>query len=200
MDPVAVVGMAVLLPGAPDLDTYWRNLRDGVDSISQAPADRWEPDLYRPQARTSDPEAIYCRRGGFVDELAEIDVASFGIMPTSVEGTEPDQLIALRVAAAAIADSGGESRLPDRDRVGVVLGRGGYLTPGVARLNQRVRTVHQLVRTLGELVPDLGADQLDRVRSAFAAQLGPSRPESAIGLVPNLAAWPTPWTPPARPR
>ncbi|HEX4221348.1 MAG TPA: beta-ketoacyl synthase N-terminal-like domain-containing protein, partial [Pseudonocardiaceae bacterium] len=184
MEPVAVVGMAVLLPGAPDLDTYWRNLREGVDAISEAPANRWEPDLYRPK----DPEAIYCRRGGFVDEFAEIDVASFGIMPTSVDGTEPDQLIALRVAAAAIADGGGEARLPDRDRVGVVLGRGGYLTPGVARLNQRVRTVHQLVRTLGELVPDIGAEQLERVRSAFAAQLGPSRPESAIGLVPNLAA------------
>jgi 3-oxoacyl-(acyl-carrier-protein) synthase/malonyl CoA-acyl carrier protein transacylase/phosphopantetheinyl transferase len=188
MEPIAVVGMAVLLPGAPDLDTYWRNLREGVDAISVAPADRWAPELYRPDARDSDPEAIYCRRGGFVDEFAEIDAASFGIMPTSVEGTEPDQLIALRVAAAAIADSGGEARLPDRDRVGVVLGRGGYLTPGVARLNQRVRTVHQLVRTLGELVPDLGAAQLDRVRSAFAAQLGPSRPEAAIGLVPNLAA------------
>jgi acyl transferase domain-containing protein/phosphopantetheinyl transferase len=188
MEPVAVIGMAVLLPGAPDLDTYWRNLRNGVDAISQAPPDRWEPDLYRPEARTTDPEAIYCRRGGFVDEFAEIDVASFGIMPNSVDGTEPDQLIALRVAAAAIADSGGESCLPDRDRIGVVLGRGGYLTPGVARLNQRVRTVHQLVRTLGELVPDLGAAELDRVRSAFSAQLGPSRPESAIGLVPNLAA------------
>ena len=188
MEPVAVIGMAVLLPGAPDLDTYWRNLRDGVDAISETPPDRWEPDLYRPEARATDPEAIYCRRGGFVDEFAEIDVASFGIMPTSVDGTEPDQLIALRVAAAAIADSGGESRLPDRDRIGVVLGRGGYLTPGVARLNQRVRTVHQLVRTLGELAPDLGAAQLDRVRSAFTAQLGPSRPESAIGLVPNLAA------------
>lgn len=186
MAPVAVVGMAVLLPGAPDLDTYWRNLRDGVDAISQAPEDRWAPELYRPGA--TDPEAIYCRRGGFVDEFAEVDAASFGIMPASVDGTEPDQLIALRVAAAAIADSGGEARLPDRDRVGVVLGRGGYLTPGVARLNQRVRTVHQLVRTLGELVPDLGADQLDRVRSAFSAQLGPSRPEAAIGLVPNLAA------------
>ena len=187
-NPVAVVGMAVLLPGAPDLATYWRNLRDGVDAISAAPADRWDPDLYRPHARDREPEAIYCRRGGFVDEFAEIDVASFGIMPTSVEGTEPDQLIALRVAAAAVADAGGESRLPDRDRVGVVLGRGGYLTSGIARLNQRVRTAHQLVRTLGELLPDLGAEQLDQVRSAFAAQLGPSRPESAIGLVPNLAA------------
>ena len=29
-DGVAIVGMAVLLPGAPDLGTYWRNLVDGI--------------------------------------------------------------------------------------------------------------------------------------------------------------------------
>lgn len=33
-------------------------------------------------------------------------------------GTEPDQLIALEVVADAIADAGGEDRLPDRDRIG----------------------------------------------------------------------------------
>ncbi|MGO4758393.1 polyketide synthase, partial [Streptomyces sp. 2MCAF27] len=131
---------------------------------------------------------VYCRRGGFVDGLAEVEVTRFGIMPASVQGTEPVQLIALHVAAAAVADAGGEERLPDRGRVGVVLGRGGYLTPGLVRLDQRVRTAHQLVRTLGELLPDLGADQLERVRAAFTERLGPDRPEAAIGLVPNLAA------------
>nr|WP_244199514.1 beta-ketoacyl synthase N-terminal-like domain-containing protein [Amycolatopsis thailandensis] len=40
-------------------------------------------------------------------------------------GAESDQLIALRVAAQAIADAGGEQRLPaDRQRTGVILGRG----------------------------------------------------------------------------
>jgi acyl transferase domain-containing protein/phosphopantetheinyl transferase (holo-ACP synthase) len=105
-----------------------------------------------------------------------------------VPGTEPDQLIALHVAAAALADAGGEARLPDRHRIGVVLGRGGYLTPGLVRLDQRVRTAHQLVRTLGELLPDLDAGQLERVREAFTERLGPDRPESAIGLLPHLAA------------
>jgi acyl transferase domain-containing protein/phosphopantetheinyl transferase len=192
-DGIAIVGMAALLPGAGDLDAYWRNLRDGVDSITEAPLDRWDHELYRarntPADRSGAPDRIYCRRGGFVDELAEVDVASFGIMPTSVEGTEPDQLIALRVAAQAVADCGGEDWLPgQRERVGVVLGRGGYLTPGIARLDQRVRTAHQLVHTLGELLPELGAEQLAAVREAFTDRLGPTRPEAAIGLVPNLAA------------
>ena len=186
----AIVGMAVLLPGAADLDTYWRNLLDGTDAITDVPEGRWDADYYRPESAAGPATAaqVYCRRGGFVDALAEVEVTRFGIMPTSVAGTEPDQLIALKVAAQAIADAGGEDRLPDRHRVGVVLGRGGYLTPGLVRLDQRVRTAGQLVRTLGELLPDLTPGQLDRVRTAFTDRLGPESPESAIGLVPNLAA------------
>ncbi|MEU9957761.1 beta-ketoacyl synthase N-terminal-like domain-containing protein [Streptomyces sp. NPDC050982] len=188
--PVAIVGMAVLLPGAADLDAYWRNLLAGTDAITDVPDGRWDADYYRPDSATGPAVAdqVYCRRGGFVDGLADVEVTRFGIMPNSVPGTEPDQLIALNVAAAALADAGGEDRLPDRHRIGVVLGRGGYLTPGLVRLDQRVRTAGQLVRTLGELLPDLDAGQLDRVRAAFTERLGPDSPESAIGLVPNLAA------------
>ncbi|MCZ0990457.1 polyketide synthase [Streptomyces diastatochromogenes] len=188
--PVAVVGMAVLLPGAAGLDAYWRNLRDGVDAIGDVPEGRWDAGYYRPgsAAEPAVADRIYCRRGGFVDGLAEVEVTRYGIMPASVPGTEPDQLIALDVAAAALADAGGTDRLPGRDRIRVALGRGGYLTPGLVRLDQRVRTAGQLVRTLGELLPELSSAQLDRVREAFTERLGPDSPESAIGLVPNLAA------------
>ncbi|MCX5262482.1 type I polyketide synthase [Streptomyces sp. NBC_00199] len=188
--PVAIVGMSVLLPGAAGLDAYWRNLRDGVDAIGEAPEGRWDAAFYRP-GTAADPavaDRVYTRRGGFVDGLAQVEVTRFGIMPNSVAGTEPDQLIALHVASAALEDAGGADRLPERGRVGVVLGRGGYLTPGLVRLDQRVRTAGQLVRTLGELLPDLTDRQLDRVRAAFTERLGPDSPESAIGLVPNLAA------------
>lgn len=184
---IAIVGMAVLLPGAADLEAYWRNLVAGVDAITDVPAGRWDASFYDPQA-VGRSDRVYCRRGGFVDELAEVEVTQFGIMPNSVAGTEPDQLIALKVVADAIADAGGEDRLPDRDRIGVILGRGGYLTPGLSRGSQRVRTANQLVRTLGELLPDLGAEHIERVRQAFVQQLGPDDPEQAIGLVPNLTA------------
>ncbi|MFF1379715.1 beta-ketoacyl synthase N-terminal-like domain-containing protein [Streptomyces sp. NPDC058308] len=180
MTDVAIVGMAVLLPGAPDLAAYWQNLVAGADAIAEAPGHRWDAALY--------PERIYCRRGGFVDEFASVDAVGFGVLPDSVHGTEPDQLIALQVAARAIADAGGEERLPGRDRVGVVLGRGGYLTPAQARNDQRVRTARQLRLTLGELLPELSPARLARIEEAFAGQLGPDRPEAAIGLVPNLAA------------
>ncbi|MER7176986.1 beta-ketoacyl synthase N-terminal-like domain-containing protein [Streptomyces mesophilus] len=184
--PVAIVGMAVTLPGAGDLESYWRNLVDGTDALSEVPAGRWDSEAYFDPAGGR-PDAVYCRRGGFVDGIADFDPTAFGIMPGSVAGTEPDQLIALRTAAAALADT--RSALPsDRARVGVVLGRGGYLTSGLARLDQRLRTSAQLVRTLRELLPELGEDRLGLVRDAFQDALGPEGPESVIGLVPNFAA------------
>ncbi|MEU8824635.1 beta-ketoacyl synthase N-terminal-like domain-containing protein [Streptomyces sp. NPDC048636] len=189
--PVAIVGMSVLFPGAPGLDAYWRNLLGGVDAITDVPAGRWDAAYYTPGSTgggAAGPDRVYCRRGGFVDEFAEVEAVRFGITPSSVSGTEPDQLIALKVAAEALDDAGGPDRLPAPERVGVVLGRGGYLTPGLARLDQRVRTAHQLTHTLAELLPGLRDEVLDRVRSAFVERLGPDRPEAAIGLVPNLAA------------
>src|SRR6185503_5110159 len=89
------------------------------------------------------------------------------------------------VAAAALADAGGTIA---RDRAGVILGRGAYLTPGMARLANRVRMSEQLATTLHELLPDLGAETVDKIRAAFRASAGELGPEAAIGLVPNLAA------------
>lgn len=185
-DDVAIVGIGCIFPAAPDTTTFWRNIHDGVDAISDVPPGRWDPVFFDPEA--TGPDRLYCRRGGFVDELATFDPARFGIMPVAVEGTEPDQLLALATAAAALADAGNPQHEVAPDRVGVVIGRGGYLTPGAARLAQRTTTAQQLVEALRSLLPDLDEARLDAIRAEFQTRLGPVHPESSIGLVPNLAA------------
>jgi acyl transferase domain-containing protein/phosphopantetheinyl transferase len=185
---VAIVGMAAVFPGAPDLATYWSNILAGVDAIADAPESRWDSSYYDPAAATTRRgDRLYCRRGGFIEEIT-FDPTRFGIMPVAVSGAEPDQLIALRVAADALADAGDEDWLGDRSRVGVIVGRGGYINAGMVRLAERVRTANQLVATLRELLPDLGEAELDRVRTSYQARMGLERPESAIDLVPNLVA------------
>lgn len=184
---VAVVGIGAVFPAAPNAQAFWRNIVAGVDAITEVPATRWDPSYFQPDLPAAS-DRMYCRRGGFVDDLATFDPAAYGIMPVAAAGSEPDQLLALRVATEAVADAGGEDHLHDRSRVGVIVGRGGYLSAAGARLDQRVRTAHQLVTTLRELVPGLAEDELVRVREAFQEKLGPDRPEAAIGLVPNLAA------------
>ncbi|MFD9729888.1 polyketide synthase, partial [Streptomyces sp. NPDC059072] len=188
----AIVGMGAVFPGAGDLASYRRNLLAGTDSIGEVPPGRWDPEVYYDPDGASGPvsgDRFYCRRGGFVDGLAAFDPTRFGIMPAAVEGAEPDQMLALHATAEAVADAGGEDRLPtDRSRIGVVLGRGGFMGVATARLDQRVRTAHQLAQTLRELAPELGERRIARVRSAFQEALGPERPEASIGLVPSFTA------------
>jgi acyl transferase domain-containing protein/phosphopantetheinyl transferase len=185
-EPVAIVGMGAVFPGAGDASAFWANIRGGVDAVTEVPSHRWDQGVYYSPGDQGAVDRFYCRRGGFVDEFATFDPTRFGIMPAAVDATEPDQLLALRAAAEAIADAGGEDGLPDRSRIGVVIGRGGYMTPGVARLDQRVHTAHQLTTILRDLVPGLAEDRLDAVRAAFQDTLG--GPEPSIGLVPNFAA------------
>ncbi|MFI5669470.1 beta-ketoacyl synthase N-terminal-like domain-containing protein [Streptomyces sp. NPDC051704] len=188
----AIVGMGAVFPGAADLAAYRRNLLAGTDSISEVPPGRWDPEVYYDPEGAAGPvhgDRFYCRRGGFVDGLAVFDPTRFGIMPTAVEGAEPDQMLALHATAEAIADAGGEDGLPaDRSRIGVVLGRGGFMGVATARLDQRVRTAHQLAQTLRELAPELGERRIGEVRAAFQEALGPERPDASIGLVPSFTA------------
>ncbi|WP_428965083.1 beta-ketoacyl synthase N-terminal-like domain-containing protein [Micromonospora fluostatini] len=186
-EPVAIVGMAALMPGAGDLESYWRNLVDGVDAITEVPPHRWDEEFYDPE-QAHRPDRMYCRRGGFVDEHATFEPLKFGVMPASVPDIEPDQLITLEVAARAIADAGGAEKLPDGERVGVIIGRGGILSPAQARYAQRVRMSSQVIQILRELVPDLDQERLELLRRKFDERLGPYQPEGTIGLVPNLAA------------
>ncbi|MFJ7265450.1 beta-ketoacyl synthase N-terminal-like domain-containing protein [Streptomyces sp. NPDC099050] len=184
--------MGAVFPGAADLAAYRRNLLAGTDCIGDVPPGRWDPEVYYDPDGADGPVAgdrFYCRRGGFVDGLAAFDPTRFGIMPATVEGAEPDQMLALHATAEAIADAGGESRLPaDRSRIGIVLGRGGFMGVATARLDQRVRTAHQLAQTLRELAPDLDERRIAAVRSAFQEALGPERPDASIGLVPSFTA------------
>ncbi|MFF0066012.1 beta-ketoacyl synthase N-terminal-like domain-containing protein [Streptomyces sp. NPDC005279] len=188
----AIIGMGAVFPGAADLTAYRTNLVAGTDAITDVPPGRWDPEVYydpRGAEGAARSDRFYCRRGGFIDGLASFDPTRFGIMPAAVAGAEPDQLLALRVIAEAVADAGGEERLPaDRSRIGVILGRGGFMGVATARLDQRVRTAHQLAVTLRELVPELDEDRITAVREAFQAGLGPERPEASIGLVPSFTA------------
>ncbi|MGQ0465398.1 MAG: beta-ketoacyl synthase N-terminal-like domain-containing protein [Sporichthyaceae bacterium] len=186
---VAIVGMAAVFPGAPDVARFAENIFAGVDAIADAPADRWDPAHYDPaEAKTRPGDRLYSRRGGFI-AAPQFDPMRFGIMPMAVGDIEADQLIALATAAAAIEDAGGDSRLGDRGKIGIVLGRGGYFNSGMASFVDRVRTANQLTTTLRELLPHLTEDQLEAVRASFAERLGPLREESGIDLmVPNLVA------------
>ncbi len=183
---VAIVGMSAVFPKASSLEMYWENIVNGVDGISEVPAQRWDPVYFDPEHAGVD--RFYCKNGGFIDGLKVLDPISLGIIPASIDSAEPDQLLCMALATSALNDCGYEVLENSRDRTGIIVGRGGYLTPGLARLDQRVRTCEQLMVALETLIPDLDEDQVKGIKEEFLSQLGPDRPFDAIDLVPNLAA------------
>ena len=72
--PVAIVGIGGLFPDSPDLDTFWNNVREGVDTSREVPDGRWvlPPELAFDPERGA-PDKVYSTRACFLDE-PELDL------------------------------------------------------------------------------------------------------------------------------
>ncbi|MER7638422.1 type I polyketide synthase [Streptomyces sp. NPDC126522] len=93
-EPVAVVGMACRLPGAPDPSAFWQLLREGRDAIGAPPADR--------HPAPHDTE----RPGGYLDRVDGFDAAFFGVSPREALAMDPQQRLALELGWEALEDAG----------------------------------------------------------------------------------------------
>jgi len=184
--PCAIIGLACLFPGAPNLARFWGNIEAGVDAITDVPTARWDKQFYDPHS--TDIDRFYCRRGGFVDDYADFDPLAFGVMPKIAASVEPDQLLTLKIGYDALRDAGYAERPFPRARTGVVLGRGNYVGAGVLHLQQHVRLLPQMMQTLRDLLPDLPQAALDAAKLRLKQQFSYYGPDAAVGMIPNLLA------------
>src|SRR3954471_8972660 len=104
-DPIAVVGMSCRFPGAPDLDAYWRLLCDGVDAVTEVPADRFDIEaMYDPRQGT--PGKLISRWGGFIGDVDAFDAGFFEISPREAARMDPQQRLLLETTWEALEDAG----------------------------------------------------------------------------------------------
>ncbi|HSD81595.1 MAG TPA: polyketide synthase, partial [Solirubrobacteraceae bacterium] len=182
---VAIVGMSCLFPGAPDLDAYWRNILGKVDAITDPPPEAWDPDVYY-DPQLANPDATYCKRGGYLGSLASFDPLPHGIPPVAVGG-EPDQWLALQLAADALADAHATELPPEvRARTAVVLGKGTYLNGGNAIAVQRGLVIGQTIDLIRQLHPEHSEEELEQLRHELQRVVPQLGPETVPGLIPNV--------------
>ena len=132
--PVAVVGLAAIMPDAPTGDAFWANVKGGKYSISEVPPERWDRDaLPRPRPRRPRQDLLDHR----------------GLGPRV--RVEPDRLAAARAAHGRRADGRGTAmgglggaRRPHRRRV-AGLGRRRRPRRGGARQRHRRREALRLL-------------------------------------------------------
>jgi len=162
---IAIIGMACLLPKAPDLVRYWENILNKVDAITEVPPERWDwRRYYDPDPKS--PDKIYSKWGGFIDPVA-FDPMRYGMPPSTLPSIEPVQLLALEVVRAALADAGYAERPFPRERTGVVLGVGG----GAGDLGQQYGFRSGLPMYLGEASPGVWKQLPEWTEDSFAGIL-----------------------------
>lgn len=184
---VAIVGMACRFPGARDLFEYWSNVLARVDATGDVPPDRWDPRVFF-DPESTDNDRVYCRRGGYLQAPIEFDASAHGVVPSAVDGGEPEQFLILDTARAALVDAGLGAGVPDGRRTDVVIGRGNYFNRGNLTRLQHGRIVAQTVAILRTLHPEWPEHQFDTVRADLKASLPPFSPATIPGQLTNATA------------
>ncbi len=118
LEPIAVIGMAGRFPGANDIDEFWQNLRDGVESITFFSDEELA-------AAGVDPELLsqpnYVKANGVLNDIESFDAAFFGMTPREVQVMDPQHRLLLECTWIALEQSGYDALTYD-GRIGLFAG------------------------------------------------------------------------------
>ncbi|HSR50994.1 MAG TPA: polyketide synthase, partial [Acidobacteriota bacterium] len=98
-DGVAVIGMAGRFPGAPSVERFWHNLRNGKETIESL------GQTQEPQDSSPDrPHRV--QRASSIEGIEDFDAAFFGLSPAEAAATDPQHRVFLECAWHALEDAG----------------------------------------------------------------------------------------------
>lgn len=119
-EPIAIVGMSCRFPGARDLNEFWNNLLNGVDSVCEIPEDRWDVDRFYSADRESGK--MYTKEGGFLEDIADFDAAFFNISDQEACWIDPQHRMLLENSYRALEHAGISPHPLADPNVGVFMG------------------------------------------------------------------------------
>ena len=171
---IAIIGMACIMPEAPDLYAYWQNILNKVDATKEIPRERWDWRLYydeNPKAK----DKVYSKWGAFLNDIA-FDPLEYGMAPSTLSSIEPLQLLTLQVVKRALQDAGYDKRPFNREHTSVIIGTGG----GAGDLGQMYGIRSALPMFFGEKAAELV--------SHFGEVLPEWTEDSFAGILMNVVA------------
>ncbi len=128
-EPVAIIGMAGRFPGARNIQQFWNNLRQGVESITFFTREQLLQANFDPQL-LENPKFVSA--DGIIEDIDLFDAAFFHYTPREAELMDPQHRLFLECAWEALEEAGYDSE-QYAGRVGVFgsAGLSGYLLHNV---------------------------------------------------------------------
>ena len=167
---LAIVGMSCRFPGAPNVRTFWDNLRHGVESLRRFTGAELAA-AGVPASVSGDP--AYVPVNGALDGIEHFDAAFFAVTPRDAEVMDPQHRLFLECAWEAL-EAGGYRPGREAGRVGVYAGAGisTYLINNLlprADVLARVGHLELLMANNKDFVPTRVAYKLDLTGPAVNA-------------------------------
>ncbi|KAF5309598.1 hypothetical protein D9611_013960 [Ephemerocybe angulata] len=120
---IAIVGMALRMPGARDPEELWELIESGSSCLTKIPANRFPTQNYI--GKSSGARTLNLDTGNFLDDADMFDNELFKISPREARTMDPQQRLLLHVAYEALEDAGyipHSSPSADPDHFGVYIG------------------------------------------------------------------------------
>ena len=149
-DAVAVVGMALRVPGADTPEQFWQNVRDGVESIRFFT----DEELLAAGVAAQDlTDPAYVKAFGALEGVGDFDPRFFGFSPREAQMLDPQHRLFLQCAYQALEHAGCTAD-PDSTVTGV------YAGVGESSYLQHNLLAHEgLVERIGAFQSALGNDK-----------------------------------------
>ncbi|MFN6571975.1 polyketide synthase [Dendronalium sp. ChiSLP03b] len=107
---IAVIGMAGRFPGAKNVDIFWQNIRDGVESISFFTDEELVSTGIDPVLLN---QTSYVKAGGVLEDIELFDASFFGFLPKEAEITDPQHRLFLECVWEALENAGYNPQIYD---------------------------------------------------------------------------------------
>lgn len=170
---IAIVGMSCMFPHANDVETFWQNILNKVDSIDEVPETHFNWKNYYDKDPLARDKCV-SKWGGFIADVI-FDPTPYGIPPSSLDAIDPMQVLILEATRSALFDAGYNQRRFAREKTSVILANAGH---------GPITALYSLRSMLGWKLDGLDDEAVEEIKS----RLPEWTEDSFAGYLGNVAA------------
>ncbi len=191
LEPIAIVGIGAIMPGALNKDEFWNNIQTGKYCITEVPASYWDWHLYySPDHKAEDK--LYSKIGGFIPQTFKFNPLKYRIPPQIAKQMDTIQHLAIETANMALEDAGYDKKEFDRNRTAVIIGNSmGGMKNDKSNLRLNRPVYYEILKktpTYQSLSPAAGQQLINEMEEGVRAHFMPVTEDSMPGELANVIA------------